>query len=101
MLSCRTDIAQASLQRRSIVNGTGASEPVAGRDHLAAHLVDPGRGLVPAGGLVEVLDTPCNAILPIPIALLFHERARRAQSRFRTPELELHGRRILERNPPI
>src|SRR3954468_5015090 len=101
MLSCRTDVAQAPLQRRGLEHGTGAAEAVTGRNDLATHFVDPGGGLMPSGGSVQVIDATLEAVLPLDITLLLHERAGRTRTGLRPTELKLHCRSILQRNAPV
>jgi hypothetical protein len=101
MLSCGVDVPQPPLQRRCLIDGAGASEPVAGRDRLAAHLGDPGGGLMAAGGSIQILYAAGERVLPVDIALFLHERARCSHKDFRAAELVLNGRRVFESDSAV
>src|SRR3569833_1591150 len=56
---------------------------------------------MPSGRSVQPIDATFEAVLPVDIALLLHERAGGTHTGFRATELKLHNQSILQRDSSV
>jgi len=98
VLCGRIDVPQAALQRRRIKHCNAAPKPEADPNDMRARLSDPCGSLMASRDSIKLGSATGERVLPVFIALLPHERTRRAQVRIDTTQLILKGRRIPQFN---